>query len=402
MALAGTQGFEAPVDIRADRIPVDGSTLRFSDATVAGLHALQSNYAAIDTVDGVLVPVNGYFDGTSIVAGTAYGTEASGVRSATTAEFSNADAFVLTDGSGHDRYPVKAGTDGADVGQALTAAEVRAVLEEAFAVMSRARAQIRRPLDSRAQVTISVVDTYGTALGLVRGPDAPLFGTDVSLQKARTAAFFSNKVAAGQLQGDPDADVPQFVQKVRDFLGDQAALTGTKAFADRSGGNLSRPYYPDGEVGKPNGPLSEPIDQWSPFATGLQAALIATDIVQHMLFVEGASAPDVKQQCTNVPDAPGGKKRLANGIQIFPGSVPLYRGTQLVGAVGVSGDGIDQDDMIAFLGASNGGKKVGTIGNAPKDMRADTIVIGGVRLRYVNCPFAPFLDTSDQNVCEGL
>jgi hypothetical protein len=25
-----------------------------------------------------------------------------------------------------------------------------------------------------------------------------------------------------------------------------------------------------------------------------------------------------------------------------------------------------------------------------------------VRLRYVNCPFAPFLDTAAQNVCEGL
>ncbi len=25
-----------------------------------------------------------------------------------------------------------------------------------------------------------------------------------------------------------------------------------------------------------------------------------------------------------------------------------------------------------------------------------------VRLRYVNCPFAPFLDTSTQNVCAGL
>ena len=26
----------------------------------------------------------------------------------------------------------------------------------------------------------------------------------------------------------------------------------------------------------------------------------------------------------------------------------------------------------------------------------------GFRLRYVNCPFAPFLDTSEQNVCQGL
>ena len=62
-------------------------------------------------------------------------------------------------------------------------------------MMSRARGQIRQPLDSRAQVTISVVDTYGAVLGMVRAPDAPVFGTDVSLQKARTVAFFSNPLA---------------------------------------------------------------------------------------------------------------------------------------------------------------------------------------------------------------
>lgn len=406
MALAGIQGFSPPTDIRANRIPVDGSTLRFSDARVEGLHALKSDYAAIAGTVGTLVPVNGYFDGKAVVAGTPYGSEASGFRYATSAEFSNVDAFVLTDGAGNNRYPIKGGGDGADVGEPLTAAEVRAVLEEAFKVMARARAQIRRPLDSRAEVTISVVDTYGTALGLVRGPDAPIFGTDVSLQKARTAAFFSNKVAASQLQGNLDAGVPAYVDAVRTFLDDPKALTGTKAFADRSGGNLSRPFFPDGEVGRPNGPLSQPIDQFNPFATGLQAALIKADIVQHAVFVEGSlNARDVKQQCSNVPDAPNGKKRLANGIQIFPGSVPIYRGTKLVGAIGISGDGIDQDDMIAFLGAHNGGKKAGGIGNAPKDMRADTIVVKvgeGVRLRYVNCPFAPFLDTDDQNVCEGL
>ena len=57
--------------------------------------------------------------------------------------------------------------------------------------MSRARAQIRRPLDSRAQVTIIVVDTHGEVLGLVRSPDAPSSASTSSLQKARTAAFFS-------------------------------------------------------------------------------------------------------------------------------------------------------------------------------------------------------------------
>ena len=405
MALAGIQGFAPPAEIRADRIPVDGSTLRFADARVEGLHPLQTSFSAINNTVGTLIPVRGYYDGTAVLAGTPYGTEASGIRRATLSEFSLADAYVLSNGSGANRYPIKGGTDSAAVGTALTAAEVRAVLEEAFTIMTRARAQIRRPLDSRAQVSISVVDTYGEVLGLVRGPDAPIFGIDVSLQKARTAAFFSNPVAAEQLLANTDAEIPAFVQRTRDFLGDQTALTGKIAFADRSGGNLSRPFFPDGEVGRPHGPLSRPITDFSPLATGLQIALVKANLLQHAVFVEGSlNARDVVQRCTAVPDTPTGKKRIANGIQIFPGSVPIYRNGKLVGAIGISGDGIDQDDMIAFLGTHNGGAKVGTIGNAPKEIRADTIVVPvgqGVRLRYVNCPFAPFLDTTDQNVCEG-
>ncbi|MGE8133500.1 heme-binding protein [Novosphingobium subterraneum] len=405
MALAGIQGFAPPAEIRADRIPVDGSTLRFADARVEGLHPLQTSFSAINNTAGTLIPVRGYYDGTAVLAGTPYGTEASGIRRATSSEFSLADAYVLSNGSGANRYPIKGGTDSAAVGTALTAAEVRAVLEEAFTIMTRARAQIRRPLDSRAQVSISVVDTYGEVLGLVRGPDAPIFGIDVSLQKARTAAFFSNPVAAEQLLANTDAEIPAFVQRTRDFLGDQTALTGKIAFADRSGGNLSRPFFPDGEVGRPHGPLSRPITDFSPLATGLQIALVKANLLQHAVFVEGSlNARDVVQRCTAVPDTPTGKKRIANGIQIFPGSVPIYRNGKLVGAIGISGDGIDQDDMIAFLGTHNGGAKVGTIGNAPKEIRADTIVVPvgqGVRLRYVNCPFAPFLDTTDQNVCEG-
>ena len=113
---------------------------------------------------------------------------------------------------------------------------------------------------------------------------------------------------------------------------------------------------------------------------------------------------DTPQQCTLGPN-PG---RLANGIQIFPGSVPIYRGNTLVGGIGVSGDGIDQDDMISFLGLHNGGLRVGTIGNAPAAIRSDQIVVpvagasgGGVRLRWVNCPFNPFIGTNEQNVCQG-
>jgi len=407
IALAGTVGFEAPVAIRADRIYVDGTQLRYSDASYTSLFDNSSaTWAVTAPALGTLVPLKGYYAGAALLAGTAYGTEASGVRPSTVAEFSNRDAFVLSDGSGNDRFPIRGGTDAGDVAQPLTAAEVRALLEQAFKVMSHARAQIRQPLDSRAQVSMSVVDTHGQVLGIVRAPDAPIFGIDVSLQKARTATFFSGPHAASDLLSDSSADVRGFVGKVRTFLNDQNALTGTYAFADRSGGNLSRPYFPDGQVGNPNGPLSRPIVQWNPFTTGLQSALVIDNILQHVGYVTGASASDTPRQCTSLPDAAPGQKRLQNGIQIFPGSVPIYRGTTLVGGIGVSGDGIDQDDMISFLGLNNAGLQIGGIGNAPVGIRADNIVVNVngsmVRLRYVNCPFAPFLDTSEQNVCQGL
>ncbi|WP_126177072.1 heme-binding protein [Tsuneonella rigui] len=403
IALAGIQGFAPPDAITADKITVDGTALRFSDMRVTDLSPLKTDFAAINNTLGGLVAVTGYSNG-GIIAGTPYGTEASGYRQATSAEFAFPDAFVLSNGGGTNRYPIRAGSDAAAVGQPLSAAEARAVLEEAYAVMRHARGQIRRPLDSRAQVTISLVDTYGDVLGVVRAPDAPIFGTDVSLQKARTVAFFSNPVAAQQLLDDPDAEIADFLQRARVFFNDANAFTGKTAFGARSIGNISRPHFPDGEAARPEGPLSRPIADFSPFATGLQIALVKSNLLQHALFVQGAPFSDTPAQCTLVPPAPTGQRRLANGMQIFSGAVPIYRGSTLVGAIGVSGDGIDQDDMISFLGAHNGGARVGGIGNAPIDIRADKIVIpvgAGVRLRYVNCPFAPFLDTNEQNVCEG-
>lgn len=406
IAFAGATAFAAPEDIRAERVSVDGTTLRFSDASSGTLRTTPSSapaFASLPAGTGVFTPVTGYYSGAGALAGQAYGTEASGLRLASTAEFSIAGAMVLTDGAGQGRFPIRGGTDAADGLTPLSATEVRVVLEEAFTVMSRARAQIRRPLDSRAQVSISVVDSRGQILGIVRSPDAPVFGIDVSVQKARTTALLSGTAAASDLLADPSADVRGFVQKVRDFLPSATALTGQTAFAAKSIGNLARPFFPDGEVGRPNGPLSRPITEWSPLSTGLQSALVLSNIGQHLQFVTGASATDTPQRCTFLPEPAPGQNRLQNGLQIFSGSVPIYRGGRLVGSIGVSGDGIDQDDMISFLGLHNGGLKVGGIGNAPTAIRADQILAGSTqtRLRYVGCPFAPFLDTSEQNVCQG-
>jgi uncharacterized protein GlcG (DUF336 family) len=408
IAFAAATGFTAPEDIRAERVTVDGTSLRFSDASAATLKSSPASapaFASLPVGTGAFTPVIGYYAGGAALAGQTYGTEASGLRLATTAEFSIPSAMVLSDGAGNNRFPIRGGTDAADVGAALSAAEARALLEEAFTIMSRARAQIRRPLDSRAQVSITLVDTRGQILGIVRSPDAPVFGIDVSTQKARTAMFFSGPFAATDLLGDPSADVRGFVQKTRDFFSDPAALSGKNAFGARSIGNLARPYFPDGEVGRPNGPLSRPITQWSPLSTGLQSALIIGNVVQHLTYLQGGSATDTPQRCTFIPDVAPGQNRLQNGIQIFPGGVPVYRNGRLVGGIGVSGDGIDQDDMIAFLGAHNGALKVGGgLANAAANIRADQLVVGPAapaRLRYVGCPFAPFLDTNDQNACQG-
>jgi uncharacterized protein GlcG (DUF336 family) len=408
IALAGTVGFEAQELIRANRITVDGTALRYSDADYARLSNVASaSYAATAPALGSLVAVTGYFPAPAIRAGTPYGSEASGIRRAAAAEFSNSEAFVLSDGAGAARYPIRAGTDAADVGQAVTAQEARTILEQAFAIMARARGQIRQPLDSRAQVTISLVDTRGQVLGIVRAPDAPIFGIDVSLQKARTAAFSSGPRAAADLLADPSADVRGMVPAARAFFRDPDALTGKIAFGDRTIGNISRPHFPDGEVARPHGPFGRPIAKFNPFSTGLQSALIVGNLAEHLGFVTGQSAADTPQRCTALPDSGGGGNRLQNGIQIFPGAVPIYRGGTLVGAIGVSGDGIDQDDMIAFLGTHNASALLGTLGNAPPSIRSDTVVINlddgrDVRLRYIGCPFAPFLGSADQNVCQGL
>lgn len=403
VAVAGSTGFAAPADIRAERITVDGTTLRFIDRDVESLRAIPASapgFATINGTRGSLTAIPGYYNVAAVQPGTPYGSEASGLRKANAAEFDNPDAFILTNGAGTNRYTPRGGTDAAEVAQPLTAAEARALLEEAFRIMTRARAQIRRPLDSRAQVSISVVDTRGVALGIVRSPDAPIFGTDVSLQKARSVAFFSGPRAGADLAGvttaagGADANVRDYVTRINAFV--PGLLSGQFAVTDRAIGNLARPYFPDGEVARGPGPLSRPIANFSPFSTGLQSALIVQNLVLAL------SPSDTPQACTFLP----GPNRLANGLQIFPGGEPIYRGNVLIGAIGVSGDGIDQDDMIGFLGLFNAGSRLGgTLGHPPAAIRSDQIVIAtppsNTRLRYVNCPFAPFVDTADQNVCQG-
>ncbi len=414
IATAATFSFASPVARRADQITVDGKTFRFSDVDFSDLltdPAAAPAFATLTPADGAVIAVIGYSNGT-IIAGTAFGTAPSGIRPDANVNFPGQDAFIFVDNADMPRFPPIDSTDGG-----LTSGEVQTILSEALAIANRARAQIRRPLGDTARVTISVVDSNGVILGMVRTRDAPVFGADVSLQKARTATFFSASDADVFLQSLPPAvyaatsgnsvDLGTYVDQVRTFFNDPLALTGSIAFADRSGGNISRPNYPDGLAGAPQGPFSKPPGEWSAFSTGLQLDLANNAILQHVLVASDAvpSLPDVGTNCIGVDAAFGPNTfsgRLANGIQIFPGSVPIYRGGQLIGGIGVSGDGIDQDDMISFLGLHNAGVTLGgSVNNAPPGIRADTLKPQGVRLRYVNCPQSPFVDSAEDNVCDG-
>jgi uncharacterized protein GlcG (DUF336 family) len=394
IAVAGSFGFAAPTDVRADHITVDGRTLRYVDS-----EATASNPA---TAPPLVSPLPGTWINPP-VAGVPFDTVGSGFAPDPESAFMGKNAYTLVDATGAPRFASRSGIGG------LARTEVLAILGSGLDIANRARAQIRRPTGSAAQVTIVVVDTNGDILGLTRTPDAPVFGTDVAVQKARTAALFSNVNAAAVLAALPAASyltppatssIAAYVTAMRTFLGDPTALANGVAYSNRSVGNLARPFFPDGIEGTPNGPLSKPFPaQWSPFNDGLQLDLIFNVLRASVgAPVPGLPPPLDPTSCTGDP-------RLKNGIQIFPGSFPIYRGPTLVGAVGVSGDGIDQDDMVSFLGLANAGKTLGTgIGNAAPAIRADTLAPQGegTRLRYVNCPQAPFNDSTEQNVCAGL
>ena len=70
-----------------------------------------------------------------------------------------------------------------------------------------------------------------------------------------------------------------------------------------------------------------------------------------------------------------------NGIVFFPGSLPLYKNGVLVGGLGVSGDGVEQDDFATAAGAAGF--------EAAPSIRADQIIDQGVRLPYLKFPRNP-------------
>lgn len=210
----------------------------------------------------------------------------------------------------------------------LSTAEVTSIVTNAVSTASVTRAVIRLPIGQRTRMVISVADLDGTLLALYRMPDATVFSVDVSVAKSRNMTWFNSpQVNPADLPGVPE---------------------GT-AVTNRTIGFGAQPFYPPGIDGSAPGPFFQ-------------------------LF-----ANDVQHPCTQGSQPSQGVKQ--SGIVFFPGSLGLYRNGVLVGGLGVSGDGVDQDDYVT----SGGG--VGY--EAPTNIRADQIIDQGVRLPYLKFPRNP-------------
>jgi uncharacterized protein GlcG (DUF336 family) len=209
----------------------------------------------------------------------------------------------------------------------LSAAEVASIVTNAINTASVTRAVIRLPIGQRTRMVISVADLDGTLLALYRMPDATVFSVDVSVAKSRNMTYFNSA------QANP-ADLP-------------GVPVGT-AVTNRTIGFGAQPLYPPGIDSSPNGPFFQ-------------------------LFVN-----DVQNPCTQGSQPPGAKQ---SGIVFFPGSEGIYRNGVLVGGLGVSGDGVDQDDYVTSGGDAGY--------EPPTNIRADQIIDQGVRLPYLKFPRNP-------------
>jgi len=239
----------------------------------------------------------------------------------------------------------------------LTLAEVRQIIDQSVATSLRTRAMIRLPINQPARMTISVSDEAGEILALYRMPDGTVFSSDVAMTKARNAYYFSTRegydVLRSIVENNPYAH----------YRWDPAPPAGKGwAVSARTLSYGGQPIFPPG------------IDLDQPAVPGPFFPLFVYDS---------------RNPCTEGPGpSRGGDRSYLNqsGIVWFPGSVPLYRGDRVIAGLGVSGDGVEQDDYVSLMGSEGF--------HPPSELRVDRSVIrddrgNAVRLPYLKLPRNP-------------
>lgn len=247
----------------------------------------------------------------------------------------------------------------------LTAADVEQIFDAAIEAANEVRAAVRLDADgspgARTRMVFAITDTTGEVLGLYRMEDATVFSIDVAVAKARNVAYYADAAAlqaADQIDGvDPGA-----------------------AFTNRTFRFVAEPRFPDGIDGTAPPAFSivqDFADAGIDPATGENIGGPAAASVFDSVLGHDAFHPN-----TNFQDADDLTNQ--NGIVFFPGSTPLYKDGVLVGGFGVSGDGVDQDDVVTFLAAQ------GFLPDGVSVGRADQEFVDGVRLPFMKFLRNPF------------
>ena len=236
-------------------------------------------------------------------------------------------------------------------GVGISAADVNRIIQDGLAQANRTRAAIRLPASRGVRMVLAVTDRAGEVVGLYRMPDATVFSIDVAVAKARNTAYYADPAKLQPIDQVPG--VPR----------------GT-AFTNRTVRFLSLPRFPSAaEEGTAQpGPFSILFDGGANPLTGRQVGARKPAYAYQTVLGHDSFFPQTNfHELTNPAHQ--------NGIVFFPGSSPLYRpGQGVIGGFGVSGDGVDQDDVV-----TTGGQVGFTPFGAP---RADQTFFAGVRLPY--------------------
>lgn len=248
------------------------------------------------------------------------------------------------------------GPFGSSVG-GLTVEDVQRIVNQAVEQANITRAAVRLPFGQTATFIIAVSDSTGAILAEYRMPDALFDAVDVVPSKARNAYYFSTPEGYQVLKNYVTSNPYERYTWEPDPPGGAWALTSrTLSFG-------GQPLFPPGIDGFEKPPTPGP---WFD------------------LFVY-----DTLNACTEGPGPSRGGNRsfiYQNGITWFPGSAPLYKNGRLVGGLGVSGDGVEQNDLVTAAGATGF--------EPPANQRVDnsSIRTGAgevVRLPYLKFPRNP-------------
>jgi uncharacterized protein GlcG (DUF336 family) len=231
--------------------------------------------------------------------------------------------------------------------------EVRRIIDQSVAVAFRTRAAIRLPLNQPTRMAMSVSDESGEILAVYRMPDSTFFSVDVALTKARNAFYFSTREGYEVLRNYVVTNrYARYQWEPQPPAGQGWAVTA------RSLNFGGQPLFPPGidhEVTPTPGPWFE-------------------------LYAYDSANP-----CTEGPGPSRGANRNyfnQSGIVWFAGSVPLYKDGRLVGGLGVSGDGVEQDDYVSQLGSDGF--------HPPDALRVDNSVIVDADGREARVPYLKF------------